>query len=83
MSACKVAIFDEPTDGLDREGVASIYAVMKNLSAQGCSIIVISHDAKLIKGAGQVVDLNEKPTPRITQRTHTSTTSPTDVGGAS
>ncbi|MBT4039333.1 MAG: ATP-binding cassette domain-containing protein [Rhodospirillales bacterium] len=83
VSACKVAIFDEPTDGLDREGVASIYAVMKNLSAQGCSIIVISHDAKLIKGAGQVVDLNEKPTPRITQRTHTSTTSPTDVGGAS
>jgi ATP-binding cassette subfamily C protein LapB len=70
MSACKIAIFDEPTDGLDRDGIACVYSVMNDLSAQGCAIVLISHDPKLIKSASQVIDLNEKPIPRVTKRTH-------------
>jgi len=70
MSNCKIAIFDEPTDGLDRDGIACVYSVMNDLSAQGCAIVLISHDPKLIKSASQVIDLNEKPIPRVTKRTH-------------
>lgn len=68
VGGCKVAIFDEPTDGLDREGIASVYAVMSDLAARGSTIIAISHDPRLIKGARQVIDLNIKPAPRITAR---------------
>ncbi len=70
MSACKIAIFDEPTDSLDRDGIACVYTVMNNLSAQGCAIVVISHDSKFIKSASQVIDLSAKPIPRVTKRTH-------------
>jgi ATP-binding cassette subfamily C protein LapB len=76
MSACKVAIFDEPTDGLDRDGIACVYSVMNDLSAQGCAIVIISHDPKLIKSATQVIDLNEKPIPRVIKRTHKVTETP-------
>ena len=70
MSNCKIAIFDEPTDGLDRDGIACVYSVLNNLSAQGCAIVVISHDPKIIKNASQVIDLSKKPTPRVTKRVH-------------
>jgi ATP-binding cassette subfamily C protein LapB len=70
LSNCKLAIFDEPTEGLDREGIAAVYAVMADLAARGCSIIVISHDSKIIKGAHILVDLNFKPVPKITERPH-------------
>ena len=73
MSACKVAVFDEPTDGLDRDGIACLYSVMNNLFAQGCAIVIISHDPKLIKSASQVVDLSAQPIPRVTERTHKGT----------
>ncbi len=68
MSDCRVAIFDEPTDGLDRDGTANVYSIMNDLSKQECTIVVISHDQKIIKNASQVIDFSVKPVPRISQR---------------
>jgi ATP-binding cassette subfamily C protein LapB len=68
LSECKLAVFDEPTDGLDREGIACVYAVINDLAKRGCTIIVISHDPKIVKGAHVVVDLGIKPAPRVTER---------------
>ncbi len=70
LSECKLAVFDEPTDGLDREGVASVYGAIDMLVRRGCTILMISHDPKIIKGAQVVVDLNAKPVPRISERSH-------------
>ena len=77
MSNCKIAIFDEPTDGLDRDGIACVYSILNNLATQGCAIVIISHDPKIVKNANQVIDLRKKPIPRVTKRAHkvTETTS--------
>ena len=64
----KLAILDEPTEGLDAEGVACVYAAMKDMAARGRTLIVISHDPKLVKGAQLVIDLDRKPVPRVIER---------------
>ena len=63
-----LAILDEPTEGLDTEGIACVYAAMKEMAARGRTLITISHDSKLIKGAHLVIDLDHKPVPRIIER---------------
>ena len=63
-----LVVLDEPTEGLDNEGIACIHAAIKSLAKRGRSIIVISHDPKVIKGAHIAVDLNLKPVPRVTER---------------
>jgi ATP-binding cassette subfamily C protein LapB len=63
-----LVIFDEPTEGLDTEGVSCVYAAMKDLAKRGRTIIVVSHDPKIVKGAQVAIDLNVKPVPRVTER---------------
>lgn len=71
-----LVIFDEPTEGLDAEGVACVYAAMKDLAKRGRTIIVVSHDSKIVKGAQVVIDLNGKPVPRVTERPRPVETTP-------
>ncbi|RAW09059.1 ribonucleotide-diphosphate reductase subunit alpha [Halomonas elongata] len=47
---CKVLIFDEPTRGIDVGAKAEIYALMKELTAQGVSIIMISSELPEVLG---------------------------------
>ncbi|MGB0682647.1 MAG: ATP-binding cassette domain-containing protein [Magnetovibrionaceae bacterium] len=61
----RIAILDEPTEGMDTEGANAVYAVMNRLAEQGRTIIAFSHDPNIAKGAAQVLDLNVKPTPRV------------------
>ncbi|MCG8511396.1 MAG: ATP-binding cassette domain-containing protein, partial [Rhodospirillales bacterium] len=61
----RVAIFDEPTEGMDAEGCAMVSRVMSDLSKGGHTIIVISHDPAIVKGATVQLDLNSKPVPRV------------------
>ncbi len=63
-----LVIFDEPTEGLDNDGVSCIFSTMKDLAARGRTIIVATHDPKIVRGAHVVIDLNSKPTPRVTDR---------------
>ena len=60
-----VAIFDEPTEGMDMEGAAAIYRVMNDLHKRGRTIIAFSHDPNIVKGAQFFIDLNAKPVPRV------------------
>ena len=46
----KVMIFDEPTRGIDVGAKAEIYALMRNLAAQGVAIIAISSDMEEVLG---------------------------------
>lgn len=47
---CKVLIFDEPTRGIDVGAKAEIYTLMKRLTAEGVSIIMISSELPEILG---------------------------------
>ena len=61
----RLAIFDEPTEGLDSDGCAVVSRVMTDLAKRGATLIVISHDQAVVKGATVILDLNVKPVPRI------------------
>ncbi|GAA5172218.1 sugar ABC transporter ATP-binding protein [Modicisalibacter zincidurans] len=47
---CKVLIFDEPTRGIDVGAKAEIYALMKELTAKGVAIILISSELPEVIG---------------------------------
>ena len=61
----RLVVFDEPTEGLDDEGRAATYSVLKSLTDRRCTIIVISHDKTILGGARLILDLNSKPVPTI------------------
>ena len=62
-------VFDEPTEGLDKEGCAQVYALMKEQAGRGHTIIAFSNDPMILKGAGNTLDLNCKPAPLFTPAT--------------
>ena len=62
----KIAILDEPTEGIDAKGASHVYNVMSNLSKEGITLIICSHDNDVLNGAHHVLDLDdgERPTMR-------------------
>ena len=54
-----LVLLDEPTEGIDGEGAASVYSVMNELSRQGKTLIICSHDTTILKGAHHVLDLDD------------------------
>ncbi len=62
----QLAIIDEPTESLDAEGCAAVHQILAALVKQGKTIILMSHDAKMVNGPHTVLDLNEKPVPTVT-----------------
>lgn len=65
MSEGTIAIIDEPTESLDAEGCAAVHAVLGTLAKNGRTIIMMSHEAGIVKGAHTVLDLNAKPVPEV------------------
>lgn len=61
----RLAVFDEPTEGMDAEGSGHVYAVMNDLARRGATVIAFSHDANILRGAQVVVNLDVKPTPAV------------------
>lgn len=62
----RLVIFDEPTEGLDGDGCAAVYAVLNSLAARGHTIIAISHDQNILRAARMTLDLSFKPVPKLT-----------------
>ncbi|MGB1025360.1 MAG: ATP-binding cassette domain-containing protein, partial [Rhodospirillaceae bacterium] len=60
-----VAILDEPTEGLDAQGAAAVYALMNRMHEERRTILVFTHDPNIVKGAQWLIDLNHKPRPRL------------------
>ncbi len=65
MHQGRLAVFDDPTEGLDAEGMQAVYAVLNALARQGCTIVVATADANILKAATHVLDMNAKPTPAL------------------
>lgn len=61
----RLCVFDEPTEGLDAEGRAVIYATLGQLAREGRTLVVCSNDPGILRGAGLVLDLDAKPVPRL------------------
>ncbi len=61
----RLVVFDEPTESFDAEGIATVHNVLGKLARDGRTIIVISHDQRIVKGRHVVLDLNSKPVPTV------------------
>lgn len=65
MNSGRLAVFDDPTEGLDSEGCLAVYGILNALAKAGLTIIVSTADANIVKAATLVLDMNVKPTPAI------------------
>jgi ATP-binding cassette subfamily C protein LapB len=65
----RLCVFDEPTEGLDGEGAATVYATLGALAAEGRTLVICGNDAAIAKAAGMLLDLGVKPVPRLTVAT--------------
>lgn len=63
-----VVVLDEPTEGLDADGVAAVHAAMKEFLDTGRTILAMTADPALRRAALAVVDLGVKPSPKVTMR---------------
>jgi energy-coupling factor transport system ATP-binding protein len=54
-----VIVLDEPTTDLDPEGKAEVFALIRTLREQGLSLIVIEHEAEVLRSADRLVLLRE------------------------
>ena len=60
-----LAVIDEPTESLDADGCAAVHNIMGSLVKQGRTIIIMSHDRRIVRGPHYLMDLNQKPVPTI------------------
>ena len=54
-----VIVLDEPTTDLDPEGRAEVFALIRELRAQGLSLIVIEHESEELRASDRIVVLRE------------------------
>ena len=66
ISGGNLVLFDEPIESFDAEGIATVHAILSDMAQQGKTIIVMSHDPKIVKGQHTILDINTKPIPKIT-----------------
>jgi excinuclease ABC subunit A len=50
-------VLDEPTIGLHPRDTGRLLQALKDLVAQGCSVLVVEHDADVIRAADHVIDV--------------------------
>lgn len=50
-----IVLFDEPTSALDPEWVGEVLSVMRDIAAEGMTMIVVSHEMRFVKSAANRV----------------------------
>jgi len=61
-----LVVFDEPTESFDAAGVKVVHNVLSTLAKAGSTIVVMSHDPKIVQGKHTILDLDNKPIPSVT-----------------
>ncbi|MFT8593781.1 MAG: AAA family ATPase [Bifidobacterium sp.] len=51
QASARIIIFDEPTSGLDMKHMRQVSRLIRNIAAQGRSIVVITHDPEFAVAA--------------------------------
>ncbi|WP_461210253.1 ATP-binding cassette domain-containing protein [Desulfocurvus sp. DL9XJH121] len=65
LTEVRLAVLDEPFEGLDEEGAEAVRTLIRGLGDQGRTVIVLSHDPGIIENPHIVVDLDVKPVPAV------------------
>ena len=60
-----IILMDEPTEGLDTAGAKLFYSFLNKSISERKTVIVLSHDPAIIRGASTLINLDNKPTPSI------------------
>lgn len=68
LSGGRLALFDEPTEGMDADGMQAVYAVLNRLVAEGRSVVVCSNDPWVVRAAHWRLNLDDKPVPTMVQQ---------------
>jgi ATP-binding cassette subfamily C protein LapB len=66
-----LVVIDDPTEGLDEEGAKVVWDALTALSKRGRTVIVFSHDAKILSAASYYLNLNSKPVPKLVKKEFT------------
>ena len=61
----KLVVFDEPTESFDTAGVKVVHNILGALAKAGSTVIIMSHDRNIVQGKHMVIDLDEKPVPKV------------------
>src|SRR5690554_6133288 len=59
MNGGQIILADEPTGALDSQSGRDVMALLKELSAQGHTIILITHDAKVAAHAHRLIEISD------------------------
>ena len=59
MGAPEVILADEPTGNLDSKMGAEIMAILKQLNAEGTTIVMVTHDAKIAEQTSRIVRMED------------------------
>lgn len=59
----KLAILDEPTEGLDDEGTSFVYTALIDMARRGKTIVAFTRDKQIVRAATLILDLDAKPSP--------------------
>lgn len=59
ISTGGLVIMDEPTEGLDAPGAQIFYSFLNQQIAEKKTVIVLTHDPAIIKGADDIIDLDK------------------------
>lgn len=78
----KLVVIDEPTESFDADGIAAVHGILGAMASRGRTIVIMSHERDVVKGAHTVLDLNVKPVPTISQGGAVSE-APADAAGQS
>ena len=60
-----VIFLDDPTEGLDQAGQAAVAKLLNRLATQGKTLVVASNEPFILRAADWVVDMGQKPTPKV------------------
>ncbi len=65
LSGGPLAVFDEPTEGLDAEGCHAVFGLLQQLAKAGKTLVVCSLDPNVLRMANLCLDLSAKPVPMV------------------
>lgn len=67
-TAGQLLIIDEPTEGLDNEGAERVIEIINTMAGRGRTVLVFTHDPKILHTVPYYVDLDSKPVPRMVRK---------------
>lgn len=65
ISDGKLVVMDEPTEGLDADGAQVFYKYLNLCIDRKKTVVVLSHDPAIIKGASMMINLDNRPFPKV------------------